>query len=43
MLHIIHNYSIFVENIQQNEIKEKHNLPETSGNYGTFGRKHQAS
>lgn len=43
MLYIINKNSIFVENNKQNEIKEKHNLPKTSGNYGTFGRKYQAS
>jgi hypothetical protein len=40
MLYIIHNWDVFVENNQHNEIKEKHNIPKTSGNYGTIGRKY---
>ena len=39
-LFIINKYVIFVENSQHNEIKEEHNIPKTSGNYGMFWRKY---
>lgn len=40
MLHIVNKRPIFVDNIQQNEIEEKHNLPKAPENYGAFRGKY---